>query len=101
MLYILTLKETLNVGYELRVLEWHAKEGERLTNGQLLVELESHKAVIEIRVAQSAFLRKILVSTEESQSPGKPVAVLSDSLDELIPDSFVDLMEVAVDYLFM
>lgn len=101
MFYLLTLKETLHVGYELRVLEWHSKEGQQQALGQLLVELKSHKAVIEIRVAQPASLRKILVSTGESQAPGKPIAVLSDLLEEPLPAAFTDLQEIAVDYLFM
>jgi pyruvate/2-oxoglutarate dehydrogenase complex dihydrolipoamide acyltransferase (E2) component len=69
--------------------------------GTLLVELESFKAVIEIRAAQDAFLRKILVSEGESQALGKPIAVFSDTLDEPMPRSFATLQEMSVEYLFM
>jgi pyruvate/2-oxoglutarate dehydrogenase complex dihydrolipoamide acyltransferase (E2) component len=101
MLYLLVLKNTIDSGKELRVLEWHKKEGDLCAQGILLVELESYKAVIEIRVAHEAFLRKILVPVGERQALGKPIAVLSDSLDEEIPRSFATLQEMAVEYLFM
>ena len=101
MLYVLVLKNTIESTKELRVLQWHAKEGDRCVQGTLLVELESFKAVIEIRAAQDAFLRKILVSEGESQALGKPIAVFSDTLYEPIPRSFATLQEMSVEYLFM
>lgn len=101
MFYLLVLKNSIDAGKEVRVLEWHKKEGEACAQGTLLAELESFKAVIEIRVAHEAFLRKILVPVGERQALGKPIAVLSDSPDEAIPRSFATLQEMAVDYLFM
>jgi pyruvate/2-oxoglutarate dehydrogenase complex dihydrolipoamide acyltransferase (E2) component len=101
MLYVVTLKESINSGSELRVLEWHVREGESCEHGQLLVELESFKAVIEIYCAQSAVLRKILVLTGQAQALGRPIAVLSDSVDEELPTDLVRLSEMAVEYSFM
>ena len=101
MFYILTLKETLQHGQTLRVVEWHRREGEICQSGTLLVELESFKAIVEIRVAQDVVLRRILVTTGEREAPGRPIAILSDSSDEVMPPSFSALQEIAVDYLFM
>lgn len=101
MVYLVTLKETINSGSELRVLEWHVREGEMRERGQLLVELESFKAVIEIYAAQSAVLRQILVRAGQTQALGKPIAVLSDTADEALPSDFARLAEMAVDYSFM
>jgi len=101
MFYLLVLKDSIDSGKELRVLEWHKAEGSLCGHGDLLVELESYKAVIELRVAQKAFLRKILVDVGERQALGKPVAVFSDTLEEVMPRSFAALQEMAVDYLFM
>jgi pyruvate/2-oxoglutarate dehydrogenase complex dihydrolipoamide acyltransferase (E2) component len=101
MFYILTLKETLQHGQTLRVVEWHRREGELCKLGTLLVELESFKAIVEIRVSQEAVLRRILVETGESEAPGRPIAILSDSAEEVLPVSFSALQEMAVEYLFM
>ena len=101
MFYLLTLKETIDGAVELRVLEWHRAEGDRCATGSVLVELESFKAVIEIRVQKEVYLRKILVPVGGKQFLGKAVAVLSDTPDEEMPRSFADLQEMAVEYLFM
>jgi pyruvate/2-oxoglutarate dehydrogenase complex dihydrolipoamide acyltransferase (E2) component len=69
--------------------------------GELLVELESFKAIIEIRAGQPAFLRRIIVPAGKSQALGKPLAVLSDSLSEEVPPDLGALSEMSVDYSFM
>lgn len=101
MFYLLNLKNTIQSSHELRVLEWHIKEGDFCRAGSLLVELESFKAIIELRVQQEAFLRKIVVPAGGSQGLGKPIAVFSDAIDEPMPRSFAKLQEIAVEYLFM
>jgi pyruvate/2-oxoglutarate dehydrogenase complex dihydrolipoamide acyltransferase (E2) component len=101
MVYLVTLKESINSSSELRVLEWHVREGETCEQGQLLVELESFKAVIEIFAAQSAVLRQIRVPAGQTQALGKPIAVLSDTADEELPTDFARLTEMAVEYSFM
>ena len=101
MVYLVTLKESINTSSELRVLEWHVTEGGLCSHGQLLVELESFKAVIEIHAGQEAFLRRIFVQAGKNQALGKPIAVLSDSLSEEIPHDLAALPEMSVDYSFM
>ena len=41
---------------ELRVLEWHGDVGRRFDAGAMIVELETHKAVVEVRAGQSRHL---------------------------------------------
>lgn len=101
MLYIVTLKETIEAGSGLRVLEWHASEGQACEPGQLLVELESFKAIIEIHAGQPAYLRRILTPSGQIQAPGKPIALLSDSAHEAIPSDVSTFAEMAVEYSFM
>jgi pyruvate/2-oxoglutarate dehydrogenase complex dihydrolipoamide acyltransferase (E2) component len=101
MLYVVTLKESINTTSELRVLEWHVAEGSECKQGQLLVELESFKAVIEIYASQAAFLRRILVPAGKSQGLGKVIAILSDSPLEDVPVDLSSLGEMAVEYAFM
>ena len=45
---------------EVRVLEWHGSIGREFQPGDLMVEFETHKAVVEVRAGQSGVLRSIL-----------------------------------------
>jgi pyruvate/2-oxoglutarate dehydrogenase complex dihydrolipoamide acyltransferase (E2) component len=70
---------------EIRVLQWHREEGKPFANGDLLVELETHKAVVEVRSTRPGVLRRILCREGEWRAIGKPLALLSDLPDELLP----------------
>jgi pyruvate/2-oxoglutarate dehydrogenase complex dihydrolipoamide acyltransferase (E2) component len=67
---------------ELRVLEWHFRPGEPCARGGLLVEVETGKAVLEVRSAIAVSLRSVLVQDGEWFKPGATIAVLSDAPDE-------------------
>jgi pyruvate/2-oxoglutarate dehydrogenase complex dihydrolipoamide acyltransferase (E2) component len=69
---------------ELRVLQWHKNEGEAIDSGQLLVELETDKAVIEVRSARASFLRSIVVDKGAWALVGPPLAWFSDAADEAV-----------------
>jgi pyruvate/2-oxoglutarate dehydrogenase complex dihydrolipoamide acyltransferase (E2) component len=87
MIYQLLVPGPIEDVEEIRVLEWHAEEGTSLAAGQLLVELETHKAVVEVRIAQPALLRRILCQPGEWQQIGKPLALLSDTAAEPLPET--------------
>jgi pyruvate/2-oxoglutarate dehydrogenase complex dihydrolipoamide acyltransferase (E2) component len=69
---------------ELRVLQWHKAEGEAVGAEQLLLELETEKAVVEVRTPKPCVLRKIAVSQGEWALVGPPIAWLSDSVEETL-----------------
>jgi pyruvate/2-oxoglutarate dehydrogenase complex dihydrolipoamide acyltransferase (E2) component len=71
---------------EIRVLEWHGGPGDRFDSGALIVELETHKALVEMRAAQDGVLRQILAPEGEWARIGVPIAVFSDEPDEALPD---------------
>ena len=71
---------------EIRVLEWHRKEGTLVEAGQLLVELETHKAVVEVRPAETKVLRRFVCREGDWQAIGSPLAYFSDTPDEPLPD---------------
>ena len=79
---------------ELRVLEWHKEKGATVQPGELLLELETHKAVVEVRSTLKAVLRRIVSAAGEWQKIGSPLAILSDSLDEAIPENAVEIAEL-------
>ncbi len=72
---------------EIRVLEWHGNIADAFETGDLIVELETHKALVEVRAGQRGFLRQILVEAGNWQKIGAPLCLLSDELNEPLPAS--------------
>jgi pyruvate/2-oxoglutarate dehydrogenase complex dihydrolipoamide acyltransferase (E2) component len=96
MIYKLIVPGPIDHVDEARVLEWRGAPGRAFAPGELIVELETHKAVIEVRADQPGILRHILCETGGWQKVGKPLAVLSDDASEDLPDSAEALDALAV-----
>lgn len=82
MIYRLAVPGTIEDTDAVRVLEWHRAPGEAIAAGALLVELETHKALIEVRASRAAILRTILREEGEWCPLGSDLAWLSDDADE-------------------
>jgi pyruvate/2-oxoglutarate dehydrogenase complex dihydrolipoamide acyltransferase (E2) component len=67
---------------EMRILEWHKSEGDSIGADELLVELETDKAVVEIRSPVACVLRKIAVVQGGWAPVGPPIAWFSDTPEE-------------------
>jgi pyruvate/2-oxoglutarate dehydrogenase complex dihydrolipoamide acyltransferase (E2) component len=98
MLYKLVLPGPIDDLSEVRVLEWHGLPGTQFNPGDLVVELDTHKAVVEMRASSKTVLRRILIASGEWQQVGEPLAILSDSADEPLPDRTEDLAQSSVTY---
>lgn len=85
MLYRLAIAGPVEDVDDVRVLEWHGAVSHAFVPGDLMVELETHKAVIEVRAGQYGILRKILFRAGEWQKLGEPLGILSDTVDEPLP----------------
>ena len=85
MLYKLSVPGPIEDVDDVRVLEWHGAINHAFAQGDLMVELETHKAVIEIRAGQHGVLRAILCREGEWQKLGEPLGILSDTVDESLP----------------
>jgi pyruvate/2-oxoglutarate dehydrogenase complex dihydrolipoamide acyltransferase (E2) component len=83
---------------ELRVLEWHGDIGHAFAKGALIVELETHKAVVEVRAGQPGILRRVLCEAGSWEKIGNPLAILSDVPAEPLPDSLDDVAPWLVDF---
>jgi pyruvate/2-oxoglutarate dehydrogenase complex dihydrolipoamide acyltransferase (E2) component len=83
---------------EIRVLEWHGELGHRFNTGDLIVELETHKAIVEVRAGQPGVLRKILSESGKWQRIGLPLALLSDNDNEILPDGDQAATDLPVDF---
>lgn len=53
------------------VVEWFVKEGDTVRNGDVIMSIESNKAILEIEANFDGIIRKILLE------PGELVAVLT------------------------
>lgn len=98
MIYTLAVPGPIEDVDEVRVLEWHGEAGQRFEPGDLMVELETHKALVEVRAGQPGVLRRILCGEGDWQNLGQPLALLSESEDEALPESPDGLAALAVDF---
>ena len=98
MIYKLEVPGPIEEVEEVRVLEWQRAPGSAYQPGDLMVELETHKAVIEVRAGQSGILRAILCQAGDWERIGRPLAILSDTADEPVPESLDDLSACKVTF---
>ena len=93
MVYALLVPGPINDMVDVRILEWHREEGAAVATGDLILELETSKAVVEIRAAQSGVLRRRLCAAGEWRRMGNPLALLSDDDDTPLPEESAGLPE--------
>jgi pyruvate/2-oxoglutarate dehydrogenase complex dihydrolipoamide acyltransferase (E2) component len=98
MIYTLAVPGPIEDVEEVRVLEWHGAPGRAFAAGELVVELETHKALVEVRAGQPGVLRQILCEEGDWRTVGAPLALLSDGPEEGLPASVEGLAELAVDF---
>jgi pyruvate/2-oxoglutarate dehydrogenase complex dihydrolipoamide acyltransferase (E2) component len=85
MIYQLSVMAVVPGVDEIRILEWHKEPGATIKAGDLIVELETHKAVIEVRAGQAGVLRQILANSGDWRTIGLPMALFSSDPNEEIP----------------
>jgi pyruvate/2-oxoglutarate dehydrogenase complex dihydrolipoamide acyltransferase (E2) component len=83
---------------EIRVLEWHGAAGDDFQIGDLVVELETHKALVEMRAGQPGILRRILCEEGDWAKVDVPIALFSDEQTEDLPEDAELAGNLAVDF---
>ncbi|MDE2434851.1 MAG: lipoyl domain-containing protein [Sphingomonadales bacterium] len=83
---------------EIRILEWHGEPGATFENGDLIVELETHKAVVEVRAGQSGVLRAILADAGDWREIGVRLALFSDSAADDMSAAEGDAGDLVVEF---
>ena len=58
------------------LMEWLVKEGDKVTKGQVIAEVETSKGVIEIEVFKDRIVEKLLVKEETECAVGTPLALI-------------------------
>jgi pyruvate dehydrogenase E2 component (dihydrolipoamide acetyltransferase) len=64
------------------ILSWKKAEGAVLSPSDVLAEVETDKAAMEIEIFDKAVLLKILVAAGESAPAGQPIAIIGKSIGE-------------------
>ena len=73
-IYMPALSPTMEMG---NIVKWHKKEGDTISSGEVIAEIETDKALMEFEVADDGILAKILI--EEGSVDVKvnePIAIL-------------------------
>jgi pyruvate dehydrogenase E2 component (dihydrolipoamide acetyltransferase) len=63
--------------------------GDEVKKGDVIFEIETDKATLEMEAPADGFVKHILVETDQTLAVGEPLLVLGDK-DEEVPQSFVD-----------
>ncbi|HKP38665.1 MAG TPA: pyruvate dehydrogenase complex dihydrolipoamide acetyltransferase [Pyrinomonadaceae bacterium] len=62
---------------------WLKKEGDKVSMGEPLAEIDTDKATMEMQALSSGVLRKILVAEGESAPLGQPIAVIGEADEDI------------------
>lgn len=67
-----------------RLIAWHKAEGDRVAEGEVLFEVETDKAAMEVPATTTGFLRRILAQPEDMVPVATVVAIITSTADELL-----------------
>ena len=67
-----------------RLIAWHKQEGDRVAEGEVLFEVETDKAAMEVPATTTGFLRRLLAKPDEMIPVAQVVAVITTTADEPI-----------------
>ena len=68
------------------------KAGDQVTKGDVIFEIETDKATLEMESPADGFVKHILVEADQTLAVGEPLLVLGEK-DEEVPQSFVDSLK--------
>src|SRR5256885_4900730 len=66
-----------------KIIKWLKKEGDRVQGGDILAEIETDKADVEMEAFGAGVLRKILVSAGEKAPVGTLIGVIAEPTDDI------------------
>src|SRR5947209_15267616 len=66
-----------------KIIKWLKKEGDRIQGGDILAEVETDKADVEMEAFGAGVLRKILVPAGETAPIGALIGVIADPGDDI------------------
>ncbi|GFP22080.1 pyruvate dehydrogenase E2 component (dihydrolipoamide acetyltransferase), partial [Candidatus Hakubella thermalkaliphila] len=80
------MPEVAHTASEVKILRWHKKEGEPVEEGEVLLEVETDKATLEIESYAKGILRKLYYQEEELVPLGETIALIGEREEPLPPE---------------
>ena len=74
------LSDTMEEGI---ILKWLKKEGEAVKQGEIIAEVQTDKADMELEAYDSGILRKIFVPEGKGAAVGKPIAIIGTASEDI------------------
>lgn len=81
------LSDTMEEGV---IAKWNVKEGDKVESGDIIAEVETDKATMEVEVFDSGIILKILAKEGDAIPLGKPMAIIGEEgedISDLLKDS--------------
>ena len=85
------LGHTMDTG---RIVEWHATEGAAIEEGQLLVSIETDKAVVDVESPVSGVLLRLVGEVEREYDVGDTLAWIGEA-GEKVPEESAETSQGA------
>jgi len=82
-LFMTQLSPTMTEG---KIARWLKQEGDRLESGEILAEVETDKATMEMEVVDEGILHKILAPEGATVAVGTPIAIIAEEGEEVPAD---------------
>jgi len=98
MIYQLSVPAAVPGVEEIRILEWHGEPGTAFATGDLIVELETHKAIVEVRAGQAGVLRSTLAAPGDWRAVGLRLALFGDDSEEALPEADAKAEDLLVEF---
>jgi pyruvate dehydrogenase E2 component (dihydrolipoamide acetyltransferase) len=77
-----------------RVARWLKKEGDELVSGEVMAEIETDKATMEMEVVDEGVLHRIIAAEGATVAVGAPIAVIAEDGEE-VPADYQPVSEAA------
>jgi len=74
------LTDTMTEGH---LVKWYKQEGDLVQSGDILAEIETDKAVMDLEAYASGVLRKIIVPADRTVAAGRLIAIIADPGEEI------------------
>ncbi len=68
-----------------RIVAWRKREGDRVDAGEVLFEVETDKATLEVEATAAGIVRRILVPVDAAAPVATVIALIADTADEPLP----------------
>jgi pyruvate dehydrogenase E2 component (dihydrolipoamide acetyltransferase) len=65
------------------ILRWHRQEGDAIAKGEILLEIDTDKAAVEVESPQAGVLRKILCAEGATVPVLAPIAIIAGAADDI------------------